>query len=109
MDGIGVDHWTAALAGLPTRRSALRLLSTLGLAGLLGHASVAAKHHKHKHKKHKGKGKGKGGGQVTCPAACTVTSCGSFPTNCPLLPADNIWHARVDALPPDGNSAAYIS
>lgn len=27
---------------------------------------------------------------------------------CPLFPADNVWNARVDALPPDANSAAYI-
>ncbi|GAB4524522.1 MAG: hypothetical protein Fur0018_08170 [Anaerolineales bacterium] len=27
---------------------------------------------------------------------------------CPLLPADNIWNARVDSLPVDPNSAAYI-
>ncbi len=27
---------------------------------------------------------------------------------CPLLPADNIWNARVDSLPVDPRSAAYI-
>jgi hypothetical protein len=29
--------------------------------------------------------------------------------NCPLLPADNIWNARVDTLPVDPNSDAYIT
>ncbi len=29
--------------------------------------------------------------------------------SCPLLPADNIWNARVDALPLDANSGAYVS
>ena len=28
--------------------------------------------------------------------------------NCPLLPADNIWNTRVDSLPLDANSDAYI-
>jgi hypothetical protein len=28
---------------------------------------------------------------------------------CPLFPADNIWNARVDALPPDPRSSQYIS
>jgi hypothetical protein len=71
---------------------------------LLGGDETEAK----KRKKGHGGGKG-GGGGGTCPAACTSTSCGSFPSACPLLPADNIWHARVDRLPLDGNSSAYIS
>jgi len=29
--------------------------------------------------------------------------------SCPLLPADNIWNARVDALPLAANSGAYVS
>ncbi len=35
---------------------------------------------------------------------------GGGPTvaGCPLLPADNIWNARVDGLPVDANSAAYV-
>ncbi len=28
---------------------------------------------------------------------------------CPLFPADNIWNARVDSLPLDDNSAAYLA
>jgi len=28
---------------------------------------------------------------------------------CPLLPADSIWNARVDALPVDPNSASYVA
>jgi hypothetical protein len=82
------------------------LVASGGAAALLGWHETEAK--KHKHKKHNGKGGG-GGGDGTCPTACTVTSCGSFPTNCPLLPTDNIWHARVDRLPLDASSAAYIS
>ena len=27
---------------------------------------------------------------------------------CPVFPADNIWNTRIDSLPLDGNSAAYI-
>lgn len=33
---------------------------------------------------------------------------GPFLEGCPLLPADNIWNARVDQLPVDANSDAYI-
>jgi hypothetical protein len=29
--------------------------------------------------------------------------------SCPLLPADNIWNARVDTLPLDANSGAYVN
>ena len=29
--------------------------------------------------------------------------------SCPVLPADSIWNARVDTLPLDPNSAAYVS
>jgi hypothetical protein len=28
---------------------------------------------------------------------------------CPLFPADNVWNARVDTLPVDTNSAAYVA
>src|SRR5208337_4622319 len=28
---------------------------------------------------------------------------------CPLFPADNVWNARVDTLPVDASSAAYIA
>jgi len=31
------------------------------------------------------------------------------PVRCSVFPADNIWNARVDGLPVDANSAAYIS
>jgi hypothetical protein len=31
------------------------------------------------------------------------------PAGCSVLPADNIWNARVDALPVDARSAQYIS
>jgi hypothetical protein len=104
------------LAAMQSRRGLMeRVAASLPALGLMADdwhvAGAKHKHkHKHKHKKHKGKGKGKGngGGGVSCPAACTATSCGSFPSACPLLPADNIWHARVDGLPLDGNSAAYI-
>lgn len=29
--------------------------------------------------------------------------------DCPMLPADNVWNARVDTLPVDSHSAAYIN
>ena len=31
------------------------------------------------------------------------------PERCPILPADNIWNARIDDLPVAANSAAYIN
>src|SRR5262245_10764621 len=49
------DRFAALLAALslaPSRRSALRLLSGLGLAGILGHDQSQAKH-KRKHHQHK--------------------------------------------------------
>src|SRR3954447_17085757 len=99
-----VDHTrgnqgNARRATRRSRRSLAGLVGGLvaggGVAALLGWPETAAKKHK--------KGHGGGGGGGTCPAACTSTSCGSFPTSCPLLPTDNIWHARVDRLPLDGN------
>jgi hypothetical protein len=44
-----------------------------------------------------------------CVTPCGSGGCGQFPASCSLLPSDNIWHARVDQLPVDANSAAYVA
>jgi hypothetical protein len=48
----------------------------------------------------------------TAPAAPTASAAVvAAPTvgGCPMLPADNIWNARVDGLPVHARSAAYLS
>jgi hypothetical protein len=70
MDGTGFDRWAMALAGSPTRRSALRLLGLVGLAGVMGHTSVEAKKHKKKKKK-------KGGGGSPPGSPPPAGGCGS--------------------------------
>lgn len=110
----------ALAARLPRRAIGGTLAATLALAS----ATADAK------KKGKGKGRGKGkkprcpgcracgarccptGQQCSgngCVSQCTEGTCGSFPSGCPLLPADNVWNARIDALPLDANSAAYVA
>ncbi len=45
------------------------------------------------------------------PATPTATQSADFAAalaGCPMFMANNIWNARVDSLPPDSNSAAYI-
>lgn len=32
----------------------------------------------------------------------------AFPATCPMLPADNTWNTRIDAVPRDPNSDAYV-
>ncbi|HEU5430066.1 MAG TPA: hypothetical protein VFU81_00300 [Thermomicrobiales bacterium] len=44
-----------------------------------------------------------------CVTPCGSGGCGVFPAACPLLPADNVWRARVDGLPLAAASAAYIA
>jgi hypothetical protein len=44
------------------------------------------------------------GDTVAAPLAAAPTLAG-----CPMLPADNIWNARVDSLPVHPRSAAYLS
>lgn len=45
------------------------------------------------------------------PTTSTTTSPGQSPMlgGCPLFPANNVWNTRVDNLPVDSNSAAYIA
>jgi hypothetical protein len=50
MDADRFDTLLRHFSAMPSRREALRVISGLGLAGLLGQAGVAAKH-KHKKKK----------------------------------------------------------
>lgn len=42
------------------------------------------------------------------PAAATPTPAPPQLAGCDVFPADNIWNAPVDALPPDPNSAIYV-
>jgi hypothetical protein len=39
----------------------------------------------------------------------TGTAAGPTLAGCPLFPADNVWNARIDRLPVDARSAAYIA
>lgn len=65
-----------------------------------------------------GCGGGGGGGGATAPAAASSPSgggasspAGSAPTlaGCALFPANNIWNRRVDAVPRDAASDAYVA
>jgi hypothetical protein len=44
-----------------------------------------------------------------CVTPCTTSTCGSFPQDCPLFPANNIWNARVDGLQRDAHSDDYVA
>ena len=114
-----------AMRRLCSRRQALAgALAALSLAPPMprafarraaDHAALGAKGRKKKHKcpscRRCGKrccptGQQCAGGCVT---PCSSGGCGTFPASCPLLPADNVWHARVDGLPVDAHSDAYVA
>ncbi len=40
---------------------------------------------------------------------CALLAQGPSLGGCPVFPADNVWNAKVDNLPVDANSAAYVS
>jgi hypothetical protein len=44
---------------------------------------------------------------LLAPAPCALA--GGSIAGCPVFPADNVWNAPVDQLPPDPNSSAYIN
>lgn len=44
-----------------------------------------------------------------CTLGCETSICGAVPAGCPIFPADNIWNTRVDTLPVDAQSDAYIA
>jgi hypothetical protein len=50
-----------------------------------------------------------GGGQVHRRLRPLPPATGPALAGCPMLPADNIWNARVDTLPVDPRSADYIT
>ena len=45
----------------------------------------------------------------TAPTAPTALAAAPTLAGCPVLPADNIWNAKVDTLPLDHNSDAYVT
>jgi hypothetical protein len=95
--------FTITIGRAPTRRSLLSSLTAglMAVAGL-GAAETHAKRKKRKKKHH-------GGGGSGCTLGCTTSVCGQVPTGCPIFPADNIWNAPIDTLPPDRRSDAYIA
>jgi hypothetical protein len=107
--------WLEALARSLGAKASRRLASGIALSvvpligGVAGDATLAghvasAKHRKRKkHKKHK-----KHQGPDEQCASCTTSICGSFPADCPLFPANNIWNARVDSLKLDLHSDDYV-
>jgi hypothetical protein len=42
-------------------------------------------------------------------ASCVSAQAAPGIGDCPLLPADNIWNARIDSLPVDANSDQYVA
>jgi hypothetical protein len=71
MDADRFDALLGTLAGMPSRRQAVRLFTSVVLAGVLGRSDVVAK----KKKKKKKRKKRKGG--VGCAPACTGKTCGA--------------------------------
>jgi hypothetical protein len=49
------------------------------------------------------------GGRCGCATPCTTSACGVIPDGCSLFPADNIWNTRIDDLPRDSRSDAYVA
>lgn len=49
------------------------------------------------------------GPEPAAPTARAAVGAGPAIGACPMLPADNIWNARVDSLPVHARSAAYLS
>ncbi|MFT4040338.1 MAG: hypothetical protein QM692_19315 [Thermomicrobiales bacterium] len=104
----------------PSRRSLVGGLAS-GLATLMGGSAafeVEAKRKRKKKKKRKnrnkngggnGNGGNGGGGDLPCTLGCVSSTCGQTPAACPILPANNIWNARVDTAPVDANSAPYVA
>lgn len=43
------------------------------------------------------------------PPASKSANAGPTPGSCPMFPPNNVWNTRVDSLPVDQNSAAYIN
>jgi hypothetical protein len=44
-----------------------------------------------------------------CVPLAAARSAGPAVAGCPVFPADNVWNARVDALPVDARSARYVA
>ncbi len=107
MDGSEFDRLTQRWS---TRRTALGGLALGGLAGLLGNTwqDVLAKKKGKKKKKKNKKRKKKAQGQ-TCSFGCTSSACNQAAAGCPILPANNYWNRKIDALPVDPNSNAYVA
>ncbi|HEX5498617.1 MAG TPA: hypothetical protein VFX03_05285 [Thermomicrobiales bacterium] len=119
-----VDHHVRPTADLRSRRGIVRLLGAVAAGAPFGLAAAGAARSQRDVDRKKGKGKRKcpkcrrcgkrccaNGQQCAggCVTPCASGGCGAFPVACPLLPADNVWHARVDGLPLDANSDAYVA
>lgn len=105
MDGSEFDLLTARWS---TRRATLRSIASGGLAALLTNAWPDGSAGKKKKGKKKKKRKKKGQAQ-TCTFGCTSSVCNQAAAGCPVLPANNYWNRKIDALPVDPNSNAYIA
>jgi hypothetical protein len=86
MDASRFDALARVLARASTRRA---------LGGLFGAALAAGRGAAAAHRHPAGQ-------------PCAGGECAAFPAACPLLPADNVWNARIDGLPRDPNSDAYV-
>lgn len=97
MDNHPFDRLTSAIASRPNRRAVNGgLLGTL-IAGLLNARTSAAT------------GANLRQSNSECNLGCEDSVCGEVPVDCPIFPPDNIWNARVDTLPLDGQSDAYVA
>ena len=109
-----IDQIAQALATAQVARPGRRQVLTGGAVALTAAVTLRTpdseakkKRHRKKKRKHdKGGGPSQGQG---CGNGCVSSTCGQTPTDCPILPADNIWNRRVDALPLAAMSAAYVS
>lgn len=125
MDSTRFDALVHMLSQARSRRAALRLLAGGGLLAPLD-AVGAVRRRRPRHGSRHADGKKKPTcpscrrcGKQCCPTGqqcaggcvtpCASGGCGVFPASCPLFPADNIWQARIDQLPVDPNSAAYVA
>jgi hypothetical protein len=123
-----VDQLARPTADLRSRRGIVRIFGgVLAAGGALGTSipsgraaarstqDAAGKKGKGKHKCPKCRRCGKrccpNGQQCAggCVTPCAGGGCGTFPAACLLLPADNVWRARVDGLDVDAHSDAYVA
>lgn len=44
-----------------------------------------------------------------CTLGCETSVCGKIPVDCTIFPKDDIWNAKIDGLPIDARSGAYVA